>query len=334
MCSPYHAATAGPRSRKAHPIREDAAPAWVLDLIDLAAEAGMPGVADKVVEASRILTASIGPGPVAEAIRSGSSSVILDQEDAWVAFEAKLSEIFAPDGPLSATMRTAISGAIQGAPVPMVIDTGVIAERSGAWLSRHGGQRITGLSANTRAGITRLVQDAFAAPQGVKDAARAILRSDGFALTERQAVSFERFVERLTAPGTGTPAGIQQAIDRRYTKMLRQRADLVAQTEAYTAGNAGQIETWRTGTATGQIDGSLYVIEWVTRVIDVCPRCQALDGTTASIDGGIFTSREVESGPWSGQVLEVSAPTVHPRCYCTTHLIRADQAQDYQQAAS
>lgn len=321
-----------PIATKAEPLRDDV-PDFILDLIDRAAAAGLPGIRRIVIEAFNELADGIAAGPIADSVASGSAGPIFAVVAAWEAFAAKLTEIFEPDGPLSSVMAKVQAGTISALPVEVPgLDIEAVNARSIAWLEREGGRLITVVTRNTQDAITDLVQAAFSGTESVQQAARRILRVKGFGLTRPQASSLARFTAGLLDPegaGAGLSAKkIRQLIARQQARMLKQRAGMIAQTEAYNAGNAAQGELWKEAALQGELDPAIYVMEWVTRVINACPRCEALDGTTAEITGGIFTSRPVASGSFKGQMIQVAAPTVHPRCFCTRRIIARADALD------
>ncbi len=318
---------------KAEPLRPDV-PDAVLDLIDRAAALGIPGARKIILEAFEDLMKNIGVGQIAEAIAIGAAGPIYATTEPWDAFSAKLMTLFEIDGPLAATMAGATAGTINTLPIdPIGLDAVAIDAAAEAWLQRNGAKLITQVTNNTRDAINQLVKDAFSGPDTIKRSARKILRSKNFALNHRQAQSFEKFVAGLldpTGPGADLSAAkIQQLIDRKYAKMLKQRAKLIAQTEAYNAGNAAQSQLWREAAASGDLDPEIYTQEWVTRMVNSCPRCIALDGATAEINGGVFTSQViVGGGKWDGQIIVIAQPLVHPGGFCTRRIINREDALD------
>lgn len=266
------------------------------------------------------------------------SPVPIFESAAWAAFGDTLAKIFATasdDAPLLRTMKSAARRALRTTPV---VDAGAFSfdpvfERAIEWLEREGARLVTVVSDSTRAAIRKVVQDAFAEPLGVRQAARRILDIKGFGLNQPQTASFEKFVRlaiNRQLPGAEDATGkqIQRLIDVRYRKMLRQRARLIAKTESYNAAAAAQRELWSEAVNQNQLDAERYVLEWVTRVIRVCPRCMALSGKIAEIKGGSFTSDPVVGGgKYNGTQIVVERPTVHPDCYCAMRVIERPKAE-------
>ena len=311
---------------KATPLRSDV-PASVLDLVDKAAALGIPGSRKIVLRAFDDLVDGIGVGAAAEAAATGSTAPIFELTDVWDEFDATLVSVFDPeDGPLVRTMARAVKDSLGDLAVPGAgLDVADVAAQSEAWLMRNGARLVTNVTGNTRLAITNVVQNAFAGPESVQAAAREIMRIKGFGLTVPQMSSLEKLTAGWMSEGL-SPKTIERLGKKAHGAMLRRRARVVAQTEAYNAGHAAQGLLWKEATAEGGLDPGDFVQEWVTRVIRVCPRCQALDGTVAEINGGTFTSRVVEDGSFAGQVIEIAAPTVHPLCFCARRIINREDA--------
>lgn len=319
-----------PELVKARTLRSDV-PAELLDILDQAAKLGIPGTRRRVLAALKRLRDGISSAAVEEAITSGSATPIFASVDAWSAFGEELLKIFGVDGPLARVMEAATEGAISALPAPVPgLELRIVHERAAAWLAREGGTKIRLIETNTRQAIVDLVQAAFRGPAGVQQAARDIARIKGFGLTPRQTESIIKWADAFRqANGSDlTARQISARITGRHRHLIRERARVIAKTEAYNAGNAAEGELWQEAVAQDQLDPDLYVMEWMTRIVGVCPRCEALDAVTAEI-GGVFVSRPiVGGGQWDGQVIEVEGPTVHPDCYCSRRIIRRDEAQD------
>lgn len=272
---------------------------------------------------------------IADAIAKRKAGPILDLE-AWTAFSKVASEAFLPEGPVGDVYRSAIARGAKEAPlkaVPMDLDP--LAKKAEQYLGKRGGRLIRDMTTSTRKGVVRLVQQTFSGPARTKEAARLILKRKDFGLTKKQTEAFTKWVAKLLEDAQNprsarfdlTAKEVNRKIDLEFKRRLRRRAKLIARTEAYNAGNEARLELWRESVAQGHIDAEEYVLQWITRVIGVCPQCQAMDRKTAEIKGGLFTSDPVASGSKAGQVLTAQRPTLHPACYCALRMIRRKDAK-------
>ena len=197
------------------------------------------------------------------------------------------------------------------------------------WASQNAAARVTLIDDATRAGIREIVLEAFDPGggldrDGIARALRALDGSDGrlrLGLDAPRQRSLMKFIDSLPAR---MPRGRRQRlIDRRFNQLLRARAQTIAITEAATIGNRGQIITLEQAAADGELDAALYLLEWVARAINVCPRCQAFDRSTREIEGGEFIS----DGTGPRGVERSSGPTLHVRCMCVTRSIRRQDSE-------
>lgn len=301
---------------------------------DRAARLSQAEIAALVAAAVAALREGIRRSEILAALAQRSPAPIFESA-AWDDLAAELAKIYGPDGPLSKTMKSAARSALRTPAIKGATDFSfdAVFARSRDWLDREGGRLITAVSEGTREAIREVVKNAFAEPLGIRDAARNILDIKGFGLNRPQSRSFNRWVEALLSrqvEGSENLSGeqIQRLIDARYKKMLKQRARLIAKTESRNAAAAAQRELWSEAVDQGLLDADAYVLEWVTRVIRVCPRCIALAGAIAEINGGDFTSANIEGGGrFDGTQIVVTRPTVHPDCYCALRVRRRPKAR-------
>lgn len=303
----------------------------IIAAYDAAARLGRPEVQRLAFEAFQILRREIHRNEVKAALQQ-RSPVPIFESPAWGSYREALLRISAQtdEGPLLRVMDAAFRKTLRVTPVAdaTAFEWEAVYDTAREWLDREGAKMVTGITDGTRAAIRRTVSEAFSETTSVRQAARKMLDIKGFGLTHRQAGGFRRYVQSAIhrqLPGTEnyTAKGIQRLIDVRYRKMLRQRAERIARTETYNAASAAQRELWGEAVAQRQLDADLYVLEWVTRPIRVCPRCIALAGKTAEIRGGVFTSDPVVGGgKFDGTQIVVERPTVHTGCYCALRVIR------------
>lgn len=83
----------------------------------------------------------------------------------------------------------------------------------------------------------------------------------------------------------------------------RKRADTIAHHESMTAMSEGQRQQWENAQKKGLL-GSDVRRRWIATSVGACPTCEALDGTTAPLNGWY---------PWDGR----DGPPQHVNCRCT-----------------
>jgi hypothetical protein len=304
----------------------------VVPAIDRAALLAIPAIRKLFIAAVTGLRDGITDDQVADAIAGGGAAAILGNEEAWGVFASILGDAFVPEGPLSKAMAAVIRRTSAEAPLAgLALDQQAIRDAAARWLDRHGAAQVQQITESTRVGVKAVVEEAFAGPLSRREAARRLTKIKGFGLTQKQGADLGSWMERQKATGKWdalTEREIQYRIDREFNRRVRERANVVAHTEAYDAGNQARIDTYRAAVDQGVLGAGDYLLEWITRGYNVCPRCDALDRKTAEIVGGVFVSDVVKEGKYAGQVLRVERPTVHPRCYCTLRSIARSEAAE------
>lgn len=306
-----------------------------LPSLDDAAEAAAREIARQYEAAVAELRRSITDDAVAAALAIGSASAYVTP-DAFAAFVARIEAIFGETGPLAQAFRAAAAGMLAEPPLlGLAFDVAAIDAAAIDWIRTEGARLVVEITDETRKAISELVARAYQGRTSELQAvSRAILRDRLVGLTSAQTralvawrAKLERAVRRAKV-GDELHGLARRRIDAltrsEYRRKLRRRANLIAQTEAYTAGNEAQQRTIVEAVRQGTISKAEYVRQWVTRGINVCPRCLALRGKIAEIegDGSMFVSDPVASGTYQGQVIVIGRPTVHPGCYCGTRTRR------------
>lgn len=121
-------------------------------------------------------------------------------------------------------------------------------------------------------------------------------------LTRREGQAVVNRMEALRAAGASE--GTVARVAGHYETVLRiARGQRIARTEASYAMSKGKREAIAQAHDAGLISGKL-VKRWSVATSNVCPICDALDGTYAEIDG------EFEGG--------IDNPPAHPHCDCVT----------------
>ncbi len=285
------------------------------------------------LQAMAELRTDITIGEVEAALAQRSPLPIFESK-AWVKFRDTVGAIFstATDGPLMRTMISAARSAFATSPVadPAGFSFDLVFERAIEWLEREGAKFVTVIDTQTRDGVRIIIQRAFAEPLSQRQGAREILKLKGFGLNRPQSASLANFAAKLKAgelpefPGSEnfSDKEIRKMIEKRYQVLRKRRARVVAHQEPAEAASAAQRLLWDEAAAQRQIDTELYVLQWVTRIIRVCPRCIALSGKTAEIVGGTFVSDPViGGGSVGGTVIHASRPTLHVDCHCGLRII-------------
>lgn len=184
--------------------------------------------------------------------------------------------------------------------------------RTIAWARTRAAQLVTEISTVTRDAIRALLSTAFV--EGLAPRRLATFIRSAVGLRTDQIRTLQRYIETL--PATLTEAQRLSRIGRRTSKLLRQRAVLIARTEVITAANTGQRELWLQAR-----DGGLLPTEqkrvWITTPDsrnDNCPICPPMDGQIRGLEEQFVT----------GEGGLVDGPTAHPNCRCGVGLATRD----------
>lgn len=173
------------------------------------------------------------------------------------------------------------------------------------WTQAHAGDLITGITAETREAVRRLVEQAFREGRDGRQTARAI--RDIVGLTDRQAIAVQRFRERLIEDGV--PFERLMARAEKYAEAQRRwRATNIARTEINTASNAGQQALWQEAKIQGLIHPENTRRVWMTTDDDRRDTeiCEPLDGVETGL-----------AEPFPGGYMH---PPAHPSCRCAVSL--------------
>lgn len=180
---------------------------------------------------------------------------------------------------------------------------------------------VTGVTANTRETIRRLVTTAVASQQLTVDDVAHILRNV-VGPTRRSAQAIQNGIakeySRLVQAGVPHAEAQRRARAhgaRMHQRAVRSRAVTIARTEILRANNAGRYASWQDAAARGVVTPS-HRKEWVatttaSRYGPPCDICQPLNGTLVAWDANF-------PGGYS-------MPPAHPRCRCTATLRGPEQ---------
>lgn len=216
-------------------------------------------------------------------------------------------------------------------------------------ISAHTADLVREVSDETKAAIKGLVDNAFR--EGVPPAklGRQIREHIGLTFKQSTAVgNYRRFLTELAArddlsglaagPQARMARGLRSArsvppimrqglteakIDTMATayrdRLLRERAENIARTETINAANSGQRLLWEEGVAQGQIDTARMRQKWLVTPDDrLCFRCSQMKGE--------FAFAEIGEPFVAPDGTTVDQPPLHPRCRCSTRLVRKEAA--------
>lgn len=250
----------------------------------------------------------------------------------WAELERVLAETLAnAASPIVTTVQAGQAVGSALLPATAQVSPDRLAQLAVDYVTRHGGARVTGISESTRGALQQILTDSFLKPQNLDATVRDVTKllngqtaSRLVGLNSQQADSLLKQMNAWAADPQLSEKRVQQLITRTARKMVKDRARLIAQTEAYEAANAGLLGTWKEASDMGllrirfgnfideigprkgervtttrpplhprcycslrlvarEVFGETYYVpEWVTRVINVCARCAALDGTVAA----------------------------------------------------
>lgn len=197
-----------------------------------------------------------------------------------------------------------------GAALNVTIRFDLTNPRAVRFAAEHGGALIREVSEATRNGVRTLIANGIAGGRPPVATARQI--RDLVGLTDRQAQAVENYQAELLEEGRAE-AQVERMVSRYGTKLLNQRAKLIARTETIRASSEGQLETWRQAAGNGLINPAKTTRRWVATDDDrTCPICLDLDGQTV----GFYEPFQSIVGP-------VMASPVHPGDRCSQVLVIA-----------
>jgi len=167
-----------------------------------------------------------------------------------------------------------------------------------AAIQRQDLSRITAITEETREAIRERLTAGLAKGQPPADLARDLRELIG--LNRPQAKALAAYRAQLEKAGRD-PAQIERMVARRSTRMLNQRARVIAGNESMRAIAEGLRAQWDRLVDEGHLASKDWEKEWLTAgefETRVCPICRPFNGARADI-GGTYTSRigTVSSGP-------------------------------------
>ena len=192
------------------------------------------------------------------------------------------------------------------------IDFETVTQQAFTWAGRHAAARVTSISESTRDALREIVRNSFDLEGGALSRAQLagqIQQSIG--LSAPQAKALATFRSDLIAQGL-TAKQIDQLTNRYSRRMIKHRAQVIAQHEGMTAGNEAQRRLWTESQRQGLLDSETYEREWVGIMMDgrICQVCWDLHGDRAEIRGSYSNG--------------LSGPPEHVKCRCQERIVRKD----------
>lgn len=322
----------------------------ILEALDRAQRISQGDLNLAVAEAVAELRSALDLDELVEAVRIGSNAEELMVGEAWDAFETRLArELTLGDDALEIlrngklsdladaadgrVLRSYFSGSraavthspidVQRVPLKKFLDDRM-RTKAIEWLDTHGAAKVTNITDSTKDSLRVIISRASQEGSDVKRIERLLVslgddvKGPRLGLHRHQQELFEKLIDETV----DVPAFERgRILHQDWQRKMRRRGRLIARTETLTAANEGASDAYKEAVAEDMIDADLYLLEWVTRVIKVCKRCQAMDGATRELTGGVFTS----DGS-TGKTETTENPDLHPGGYCGTRTIRRADA--------
>ena len=181
----------------------------------------------------------------------------------------------------------------------------VLNPRAVAWIQDRTANLVREINTNQRLAIRDIISRSFTEGYTPRRSAQQIRNVVG--LTRRQSAAVFNYQRKLVREGV--PFGEAQAKAEKYSqKLLRQRADTIAQTETIAASAGGQHELWRQARDEGFLQEDRTRRVWIVTPDDHLDAVQCAPMPELNADGvGIDEPFRTGDG---GTVM---APPVHPR---------------------
>ena len=174
---------------------------------------------------------------------------------------------------------------------------------------RQAAQLLTSVNVETKQTVRDLIARAYREQVSPRDTAKLI--RDVVGLNDRQANALFNYRSGLVEDGRAADQ-VERMTERYGNKLLRQRADTIAQTEIHRASAEGQHELWREGVREGRIGADARRI-WIANA-GACEWCQGVEDMNVDgvpVDGQFVTpSGDMIDGPEDS----------HVGCRCSTGL--------------
>ena len=188
------------------------------------------------------------------------------------------------------------------------------------WIANRSATLVTACLDEQRQAIRYIIGEGKMNRWSTQETARYIRPTIG--LTERQAAANQKYYNTIKEQTRRDhPRMTDEAVERkareaagRYAaKQQRYRAETISRTELATAYNEGNDQYVRQIVRNGYLPaGKKYVKVWSTAGNNICPECEALEGTEVDMDEEF----KVVRGKTVKRELTALKPPLHPRCKC------------------
>ena len=170
---------------------------------------------------------------------------------------------------------------------PVSLDFKTTNPKALAAAQRQAADLLTAVNVETKQTVRDLIARAYREQITSRDTARMI--RDVVGLNDRQATALFNYRAGLVEDGRAADQ-VERMTARYGDRLLRQRADTIAQTEIHRASAEGQHELWREGVREGRIGANARRI-WIANT-GACEWCEAIESINADgvpIDGQFET---------------------------------------------
>jgi hypothetical protein len=182
----------------------------------------------------------------------------------------------------------------------------VLNDNSVRFMAEKGGEFVRELGTLQQSELREALTEMLRRGMSTREAADLFKESIG--LTTRLNEAVLNYREKLSDKGIGGDR-LERMVAAKAEKLLRYRANLVAQTEAQNAATAGQQATWNQAEADGLLDVATFEQEWVTSS-KPCPLiCEPADGQRRSLNELFILG--------DGRAVKGPGGEAHPGCVCT-----------------
>lgn len=176
-----------------------------------------------------------------------------------------------------------------------------------AWAKKYGAEQVKYVNKATKAAIRQITLRGLNDGLSPQEQRRAIKQIVG--LLPKHVIAVQSYRDNLIASGMDQ-ANVDRLTAKYADKLLRYRAGTIGLTESHTATNEGLRQANADAVKRGILDPDEYEQEWLTSADKRrCDRCESMQGKRASLPDGTF--------PGDG-----AGPVLHPRCRCTTIIVR------------